>query len=146
MPSGKKVKSLKKKYSSFFSDRRDIPEPEISVEGIYPSLREFKDNQEEIDPVLRNMDANMLQRLNDDRERSDQRSRELEGSLGLALQAIQRLEAGIQEMSASKPRGEPKKAPLVLMEDNLTKTKRALMAPKQLCPTGAGSTYVIPEV
>ena len=28
MPSGKKVKSLKKKYSLFFSDRRDILEPE----------------------------------------------------------------------------------------------------------------------
>ena len=103
MPSGKKLNSLKNKYSSFFSDRRDIPEPEPegeperenSVEETYPSLREFKDSQEETDPVLRNMDANMLQRLNDDRERSDQRSRELEGSLGLALQAIQRLEAGI---------------------------------------------------
>ena len=53
MPSGKMVKSLKKKYSSFFSDRRDIPEPEpepelSSVEGTYPSLIEFKDSQEEI--------------------------------------------------------------------------------------------------
>ena len=65
------------------------PEPESSLEGTYPSLREFKDSQEETDPVLRNMDANMLQRLNNDREKSDQRSRELEGSLGLALQAIQ---------------------------------------------------------
>ena len=98
MPSGKKVKSLKNKYSLFFSDRRDIPDlepvPESSTEGTCPSLREFKDSQEETDPVLRNMDANMLQRLNDDRERSDQRSRELEGLLGLALQAIQRLEDG----------------------------------------------------
>ena len=95
MPSGKKKKSLKKKYSSFFIDRREIrepePEPENSVEGIYPSLREFKDSQEETDPVQKNMDANMLQRLNDDRDGSDQRSRE--GSLGLALQAIKRLEA-----------------------------------------------------
>ena len=50
MRSGKKVKSLKKKYSSFFSNGRDIPEPEPelenSMEGIYPSLREFKDSQE----------------------------------------------------------------------------------------------------
>ena len=72
-----------------FCDRRDIPEPEPepvnSVEGIYPSLREFKDSQEDTDPVLRNMDANMLQRLK-----------------VLALQAIKRLEAGMQEMSASK--------------------------------------------
>ena len=28
MPSGKKERRLKKKYSSFFSNRRDIPEPE----------------------------------------------------------------------------------------------------------------------
>ena len=56
----------------------------------------------------------------------------MEGSLGLALQAIQRLEAKMQESDASKP----KRAPLVLMEDNLTKAKRALMALKQLCPTG----------
>ena len=71
------------------------------MEGIYPLLREFKDSQEEIDPVLRNMDANMLQRLNNDGDKSDQRSRELEGSLGLALQAIQRLEA---RMKASEGR------------------------------------------
>ena len=83
------------------------------------------------------MDANILQRLNDNRDRRDERSREMEGSLGLALQAIQRLEVGMKEMSASNPRGEPKKAPLVLMEDNLTKAKRALMAQKQVCPTGA---------
>ena len=46
MSSGKKDKSLKTKYSSFFSNRRDIPEPEPepenSMEGIYPSLKEFK--------------------------------------------------------------------------------------------------------
>ena len=44
MPSGKKEKSSKNKYSSFFSNRRDIPEPEPepenSMEGICPSLRE----------------------------------------------------------------------------------------------------------
>ena len=92
MSSVKKEKSLKKKYSLFFSDRKDTPEPEPepenSVEGIYPLLREFKDRQEETDPVLRNMNANMLQRLNNDRDRSDQRSREMKGSLILALQAI----------------------------------------------------------
>ena len=50
MPSGKKVKSLKNKYSSFFSNGREIPEaepePENSMEGICPLLREFKDTQE----------------------------------------------------------------------------------------------------
>ena len=71
------------------------------------------------------------------RDRSDQRSREMEGSLGLALQAIKKLEAKMKEVNKSKARGEPKKAPLIFMEDNLTKAKRTLMAPKQLCPTGA---------
>ena len=104
------------------------------MERTYPSLSElFKDSQEEIDPVLRNMDAIMLQRLNDDRDKSDQRTRELEGSLGLALQAIQRLDARVQASETCKPREEPKKTPVVLMEDVLTKTKRALMTPKQLC-------------
>ena len=42
----------------------------------------------------------------------------------------------MKEMNVSKARGEPKKAPIVLMKDNLTKARRALMAPKQLCPTG----------
>ena len=46
MSSGKKDKSLKKKYNSFLSNSRDIPEPEPerenSMEGIYPLLKEFK--------------------------------------------------------------------------------------------------------
>ena len=81
---------MKKKYILFFSKRRDIPEPEPepgnSREGIYPLLKEFKNSPEETDPVLRNMDANVLQKLNKDRDRSEQRSREMKGSLGLALQ------------------------------------------------------------
>ena len=68
MPSSKKERSLKKKYSSFFSNRRDIPEtesePENSMEGICPALREFKDSQEDTDPVLRDMDVNVQQKLN----------------------------------------------------------------------------------
>ena len=45
-------KSLKNKYSSFFSNRRDIPEPEpepeSSVKRIYPLLREsFEDSLKE---------------------------------------------------------------------------------------------------
>ena len=83
MPSGKKERRLKKKYSLFFSNRRDIPEPEPepenSVEGMYPLLKEFKNSLEETDPVLRKMDANVLQKLNNNRDRRDQRSRELEG-------------------------------------------------------------------
>ena len=41
------------------------------------------------------------------------------------------MEVKIKELSINKAREEPKNAPIVLMEDNLTKTKRALMAPKQ---------------
>ena len=40
-------------------------------------------------------------------------------------------------MEKGKPQGEPEKATIILMEDNLTKAKMALMNPKQLCPTGA---------
>ena len=83
------------------------------------------------------MDACKLLQMNDDIDRTDQKTRELEGSLGMALQAIQRLEARTQAMEKGKPKGEPEKATLVFMEDNLTKAKRALMTPKQLCPTGA---------
>ena len=92
MPRGKKVKSLKNKYSSFFSKRRDIPEPESSMKRIYPSLSEsFEDSLEETEPILRNMDAHTLQQMNNDRDKTDQKTRELEGSLGMALQAMQRL-------------------------------------------------------
>ena len=137
MPSGKKDRSLKKKYDSCFSNKRDIPEPEpepeYSMEGIYPLLKEFKNSLEETDPVLRKVDANVVQKLNINRDRNDQRSREMEGSLGLALQAIKEMEVKIKELSINKAREEPTKAPIIIMEDNPTK---ALIAPKQLCPTG----------
>ena len=117
MPFDTKDKSLKKKYSSFFSNRRDIPEtepeqePELenSVGGIYPLLKEFKNTLEKTDPVLRNMDTNVLQKLNHDRDRSDQRSREMEGSLGLVLQAIKEMKVKIQKLSINKAREEQKK-------------------------------------
>ena len=38
----------------------------------------------------------------------------MEGSLGLALQAIKELNAEMKEMNVIKVRGEPKKAPIVL--------------------------------
>ena len=61
------MKSLKTKYGSLFSNRSNTtePEPELenSVEGIYSSLKEFKNSQEKTDPVLRNMDVNVLQKL-----------------------------------------------------------------------------------
>ena len=43
----------------------------------------------------------------------------------------------MQAIKICKPKEEPKKAPIVLMEDNLTKDKNALMTPKQLCRTAA---------
>ena len=61
---------MKKKYSLIFSTRRDIPEPEDSVEGIYPLLEEFKSSLEETFPVLRNMDANMLQKMSEDKHKN----------------------------------------------------------------------------
>ena len=45
------------------------------------------------------MDANTLQQMNDERDRAYQRTKELEESLRLALQAIRRLEV---DMQASK--------------------------------------------
>ena len=77
MPSGKKEKSLKNKYSSFFNEEipEPVPELESSVEKIYPSLSElFTGYLDEVEPSHRNMDANAIQRMNDERERSGQRS------------------------------------------------------------------------
>ena len=97
----------------------------------------FEGSLQETGPILRNMDTRALQQLKDDRDRLEQKAREMEESLGLALQAMQRLETITQGMENGKPKGEPEKATIVLMEDNLTKAKRALMTPKQLCPTAA---------
>ena len=67
---------------------------ESSVERIYLSLSEsFEDSLKDTEPILRSMGACMLQQVKDDRDRMEQKARELEGSLGLALQAIQRLDA-----------------------------------------------------
>ena len=74
-----------------------------------------EDSLEEIAPVRRNMDANTLQWMSDDRDRADQKSREMEGSLGLALQAIQRLEARAQVYETSTKKEEPRKAPIIFM-------------------------------
>ena len=57
----------------------------------------------------------------------------MEGSLGLAMQANRDMDAKIQAMIINQPKVEVKTAPIVLMEDNLTKAKRAKMSPKQVC-------------
>ena len=96
----------------------------------------FEDSLKETARILIRMDACMLQQVDEDRKRMEQKAREMEGLLGLVFQAIQRLEAKTQEMEKGKPKGEPEKATIISMEDNLTKAKMALMTPKQLCPTG----------
>ena len=71
--------------------------PGSNREKIFLSQSEmFMDILEEIAPVLRNMDAEMLKQRSEDRNRTDQKNRELEDSLGIALQAIKRLEARVQ--------------------------------------------------
>ena len=139
MPSGKKDKSLKNKYKSLFSEEipEPVPELESSVEKIYPTLSElFTGNLEEVEPSHRNMDANSIQRMNEDREKAAQRVLELEGSVGQTLHSMQRIEARILACEASLKKEIPSVAPIILMEDNLTKAKRAIMVTKVLCPTG----------
>ena len=97
------------------------------MERIYQSLSKLQ----------RNMGASTIQRLVDERNLNIQRNREMEGSLGLALQSINRLEIRVQATEASTRKEEPRQALIILMEDNLTKAKRALMTPKKLCPTGS---------
>ena len=97
------------------------------MDGIYPSLNELQ----------RDMDASMIQGLLADRDLDIQRDKEMEGSIGLVLQSINRLETRMQATEASVKKEEPRIAPIILMEDNLTKAKRALMKPKELCPTAS---------
>ena len=53
------------------------------MERIHPSQDEFKSSIEAVEQVLRNMDANVLQKINNDKDKSDQKVQEMEGSLGL---------------------------------------------------------------
>ena len=79
------------------SDKSSNKDPESSAQRILPSQHElFKDILEEFAPVRINMDAEMLQRVRDGMARDEQRNRELEVSLRIALQTLQRLEARVQ--------------------------------------------------
>ena len=69
----------------------------------------FKDNLEEIAPVRRNMDAETLQQRSDERDTTDQKNRELEEALGIALQTIKRLEGRVQADKMCKSRDEQRK-------------------------------------
>ena len=138
MPSDKKLKSLKKKYTSFFGTRKRYTRAstragEQRESDIYSLLKEaeLESSLEGTYPVLRViMEANMLQKLNETKDMSDQKVRELEGSLGLVLQSIREIKTKLQAEKV-----EVKRDPVVLMVDNLTKAKRALTVTKQLCPT-----------
>ena len=68
-----------------------------NMEKIYPLQSEvFKDILEKIAPITRNMDAETLKQKSNERDRTDQKNRELEESLGIALQAIKRLKTRLQ--------------------------------------------------
>ena len=69
----------------------------------------FKDILEEIAPIPRNMDAEMLKQWSEERDRTYQKNRQLEESLGIALQAIKRLEAIMQAKKLGKAREEQRK-------------------------------------
>ena len=45
------------------------------------------------------MDTNRVPKMNEDKDRSDQRVQEMEGSLGLAMHAIRDMDVKIQAMS-----------------------------------------------
>ena len=89
------------------------PELENSGDGIYPSLNDIK----------RDMDSNMLQGLLADRDLGIQRDKEMEGSIGLVLQSLNKSEIRMQTTEANGKKEEQRIAPLILMEDNLTKAK-----------------------
>ena len=79
------------------SDKFNDNVPGSNMKKIFPLQREvFKDILEEIAPIPRNMDAEKLKQRSDERDRTDQKNRELEESLEIALQAIKRLEARVQ--------------------------------------------------
>ena len=66
---------------------------ENRIEKILPlASKVFKDSLEEIAIVQRIRDEKTIQRLRDETDRADQKTREFEKALGIALQAIQRIE------------------------------------------------------
>ena len=75
------------------SDKSSDKGPEHRIEKILPlTSKVFKDSLEEIGIVRRIRDAETLQRMNNEKDRDDQKSREFEEALRIALQTIRRLE------------------------------------------------------
>ena len=108
------------------------------MKGVYLLLKEaeLESSLKGAYPVLRNMDVNLLQKTKEGKDMSDKKVQELVGLLGLVLQSIREMDINLQALSVNSEKVEVKRAPVVLMEDNLTKAKRALMVTKQLYPTG----------
>ena len=98
---------------------------ENSGEKLYPSLSEL---------ATGNMDPNTMRSINEDRERTAQKMLELEGAMGQMTQGLKRLESKVLTYEANGKKI-PAVAPIILMEDNLTKAKRAIMVEKVMCPT-----------
>ena len=83
------------------SDKSSEKGPENRIEKILPSTSKvFKDSMKEIVIVQRIRDAETLHTLSNEKDRADQRTREFEKALVIALQAIRRLE---QEEEQRKP-------------------------------------------
>ena len=75
------------------SDKSSDKGPENRREKILPSTSQmFKDSLEEIAIVQRIRDAETLQRLRDETERADQKTREFEKAPVIALPTLRRLE------------------------------------------------------
>ena len=75
------------------SDKSSDKGPENRIEKILPSTSKvIKDSLEETAIGQRIRDEETIQKLRDETGRSDQKTREFEKALGIALQTIQRLE------------------------------------------------------
>ena len=92
------------------SDKCSDKVPESNREKIFILQSEvFKDTLEEIVPIPINMEVEMLKQWNKERDRTDLKNRELEESLGIALQAIKRLEEIMQAKKLGNAREKQRK-------------------------------------
>ena len=92
------------------SDKLSDKGPENRIEKILLPLtsKVFKDILEEIVIVPRIRDAETLQRMSNEKDRDDQKSKEFEEALVIALQAIQKLEQEEEQQRKPFPNEEKK--------------------------------------
>ena len=92
------------------SDKLSDKGPENRIEKILLPLttKVFKDILEEIVIVPRIRDAETLQRMSNEKDRDDQKSKEFEEALVIALQAIQKLEQEKEQQRKPFPNEEKK--------------------------------------